>query len=75
MTPDTDVHDMVAMWRTIKMLSPMLLLLLSGLGGMAVWYLKKMVDAIEAMGRAQERILSTIESHGDRIERLEDRML
>ena len=71
---EIDVHDMVILWRSLKMLSPLLLLIFSTLGGLVVWYLRKMVDAIEHMGRAQERILQTIESHSDRIERLENKL-
>ena len=72
--PD-DLHEVAIVWRTAKMLSPLLLLIISALGGMIVWYLKKMVDAVERLGLSHERMLQTIDDHGRRIERVEDKVL
>jgi len=72
--PD-DLNEVAIVWRTAKMLSPLLLLIISALGGMIVWYLKKMVDAVERLGLSHERMLQTIDDHDRRIERVEDKIL
>ena len=72
--PD-DIHEITTVWRTAKMLSPLLLLIISALGGMIVWYLRKMVDAVERLGLSHERMLTTIDDHDRRIERVEDKVL
>lgn len=69
-----EIHDIVALWRAFIMLGPVIILVASGLGGLAVWYLKKLSDSVESLVRGHERILTHIENHGNRLERLEDKV-
>lgn len=70
----SELNDVLTVWRAIKMLSPLLLLIISTLGGMMVWYLKKIVDAVERLGLSHERIITTIDDHGRRIDRVENKL-
>jgi hypothetical protein len=69
-----DLDDIVHLWRALIMLGPIIILVASGLGGLSVWYLKKLADSVESLVRGHERILTHIENHGDRLERLEDKV-
>lgn len=64
---EADVHDMIAMWRAIKMLSPLILMAIAGIGGMMTYYMRE-------MSKSMQHISSVIVRHESRFERHEERL-
>jgi hypothetical protein len=60
------------MWKAIKMLSPLLLMIVGGIGSMAVYYLREMSRSMKVVGESLVRIETQIQHHEERLDRLED---
>ena len=64
---EADVDDIIAMWRAIKMLSPLLLLAVAGIGGMMTYYMRE-------MSKSMQHISVVIVKHESRFDRHEERL-
>jgi len=71
MAMEQDVHDMVVMWRAIKMLAPFLLMVIGGMSSMALYYLRSMAGSMKAVGESLVRMETQIAHHDDRLDKLE----
>lgn len=67
-----EIDDMISMWRAIKMLSPFLLTLLSGVGACVVYYMREMSQSMKSVCEALVRVETHIQHHEERLDRLED---
>ncbi len=64
---EADVHDMVAMWKALRMVSPLLLMGIAGIGGLMTYYIRE-------MSKSMQHISSVIIRHEMRFERHEERL-
>jgi hypothetical protein len=71
---ETDVHDMVAMWRTIKMLSPLLLMCIGGLATMMTYYMREMSKSMRYISEVIVKHESRFERHEDRLDNHDERI-
>lgn len=74
-----DLDDMLAMWRATKMLSPLLLLVLSGFGSFIVYYTREISKSLKHMSdvvvRHEQRFQThehRLDDHDERIDRIEE---
>jgi hypothetical protein len=64
----TDLHDIVSLWRTVKMLSPLLLIILGGLGSLMVYYLRNISSSMQNFHVTLAKLLQHIEQHQEQID-------
>jgi len=63
---------LLVMWRAVKMLSPFLLAVLSGVGALVVYYMREMSNSMKTVCEALARVETHIQHHEDRLDKLED---
>lgn len=68
---DPTVNEILAVWTTAKLLSPLLLLCLSSTGGCLVYYMRDISKSIRHISTTLVKHEERFERHEDRIEALE----
>jgi hypothetical protein len=69
-----DIADMVSLWRTLKMMSPLILMILAGLGGLMVHYLRSISLSMRTFHVDLAKILQHIEHHRETLEEHNERL-
>ena len=70
----TEIHDIISLWRTVKMLSPLLLIIIGGLGSLGVYYLRSISSSMQSFHISLAKILSHIEQHQETLDQHADRL-
>lgn len=68
---ESEVENMVTLWRAVKMLSPLILMTIGGICSMAVYYLREMSKSMKMVGESLVRIETQIKHHEERLDKLE----
>lgn len=66
-----ELQEILALWTTTKLLSPLILLCLSGTGGCVVYYMREISKSIKDMSRTLVQHEERFAHHEDRIGALE----
>lgn len=69
---EADLHEILAIWTTTKLLSPLILLCLSSTGASVVYYMREISKSIKDMSGTLNKHEERFERHEDRIEALEN---
>ena len=72
MTTAKEVDDIVAVWRSVKMLSPLLIPIFLGFGSLVIYYLRSMATSMKNVGESLVRMEVTIKHHDSRLVKLEE---
>lgn len=72
--PDEHLGQMVAVWQTAKAFGVPLLAMVGAFSSLTVYYLRSMASSMKHIGEMLARHEVRIDTHEDRIERIEDKI-
>ena len=71
MTTAKELEDIVSVWKSVKMLSPLLIPLLCGFCSLVLYYLRSMSTSMKHVGESLVRMEVTLSHHDSRLVKLE----